>query len=383
MSNLKSHKRALVVALEGNTPGTYTPPDVPILWGNMDVKPLEQTVVKREVAVPDYDQLAALMTGGHGVLDFEVELVPSRQNGIAPPWEPLLLACGFAQTTRPAIGGTLSAGDATHVGASNLNNADGHLTGRFIRVNNGAPRMIVGHDGNGTKIWPPLSPAAAPTQSFTVLSDTIYTPVSDFESDYSLSMDYYKGTEGGDALLHKFRMGRGKPQIMIAAGKPTKLKLSFTALLEGREDTAMPDLDYSDWNPPLIPSEDNLPVVSLHGYRALVLESLSIDLQIKSDYRQRCNQETVDYQGREPKASIQYEALLLADHDYYTACEQGTEGELLVQLGHQPYGLIGLRAPRAQVLTATDKDTRGILDVSADLQLNRKVGNDSIMLICA
>lgn len=66
---------------------------------SLEVKPLEGSIVKREVVRPYFGAMPQLMAGKHSMVTFEVELSGSGTAGTAPKYGPLIEACGFSSAT--------------------------------------------------------------------------------------------------------------------------------------------------------------------------------------------------------------------------------------------------------------------------------------------
>ena len=101
MSNRLSTRRRLLLAKIETTYGTDPVPTAAtnaILVRNLDVKPLEATVVGRDLVRPYMGASPALLADQHVMATFEVELAGSGTAGTVPGYDVLLRACGLSST---------------------------------------------------------------------------------------------------------------------------------------------------------------------------------------------------------------------------------------------------------------------------------------------
>lgn len=385
-----TRKQALRVALEP-TPGTYETPDTDILWTNPNVRPAEGTMVPRDVMLPHLDRLASLRTGDHATFDFEVELAAAGAPGDAPPWAPLLMACGFAETSVTNVTGTLAGfNNSTNVAtlASGASSTDDAYNGRVIKLHATGSWLITDYVGSSkqaslTKLGPASGTVNTTGDSYEILAEKVYNPISEFGADSSLTAEYFQGAEeSSDAVKFTFVKSRGTVSATISRQKIPMLKFSYTAFVSAREDDTMPSMDYSAWADPIIPSEDN-GYINIHGYTACLLAELSVDVQNSVNYTELCNTKNIRITGRDPKGNIQYEAVPIADHDFYSAVDDATTGILRIIHGTEEGGIIVITAPMAQVTSAQFTDVDGIIHAQSSLEFKTSgasAGNDSIQI---
>lgn len=389
-----TRKQALRVALE-SAAGTYASPDTDILWINPSVRPIEGTVVERNVTLPYLDPLSSLRTGDHAMIEFEVELAGAGTGGDAPPWAPLLMACGFAETSRNLVvaGGntaTVPGADKSVLHLSIGSSTDDAYTGRVFEFS-GQRRIVSSYHilSDNTKeliLATPLDPGYTSPGPYSIRADRRYSPISEFGADSSLTMEYFQGAEGStDAVKFTFVKCRGTVVPTLNRQQIPTLKFTFTGLLHARSDDTMPDFDYSAWQEPLIPSFDNTPTFSLHGYSEMFVASLSVDTGNTVAYTQLLNAENVRITGRAPKGQIQFESLALGDQDFYDAIHNSTSGRMFVQHGNSPGNIVVFYAPGTQLQNAQYQEVDGILHVQSDLKFHAVAagGNDSLQFIVA
>lgn len=74
-----------------------------ILTKGFKLKPIEGGSVQRDLDRPGLGNEQAIMVGSHVACEFDVEIAGSGTAGTAPPWGPLMRACGNAETINAGI----------------------------------------------------------------------------------------------------------------------------------------------------------------------------------------------------------------------------------------------------------------------------------------
>lgn len=95
-------RRRTILAKIETTYGTDSTPTGSanaILIRNLNVSPVNSTVVQRDNYRPFLGNFEQLLADTHVSIDFEVEMAGSGTAGTAPAYGPLLRACGLAETT--------------------------------------------------------------------------------------------------------------------------------------------------------------------------------------------------------------------------------------------------------------------------------------------
>lgn len=105
MAGFKMRRRLVLAAIEsvyGTDPG-LTPAANAILTRTVQVTPLAGDDIDRPLLRAYYGNSQSIAGEKHVELTMEVELAGAGTAGDAPPWGPLLRACGFAQTVDAGV----------------------------------------------------------------------------------------------------------------------------------------------------------------------------------------------------------------------------------------------------------------------------------------
>src|SRR5690348_10332001 len=101
MANRLLTRRRLLLAKVETTYGTDSVPTGlanAILIKNLNVTPMDATLVSRDLIRPFLGANQQLVADAHVKLDFEVEIAGAGAAGTAPGYGPLLRACGMSET---------------------------------------------------------------------------------------------------------------------------------------------------------------------------------------------------------------------------------------------------------------------------------------------
>lgn len=119
-------KLALLAKIE-TTAGTDAAPTAvnAIRAFNVNIKPLEGSVERREIQTPFFGNPGGLLLGVYSSVSFDVELAGSGAKGVAPGYGPLLRACGLAETVTAGTKVTYDNASAAQETVSIYANLDG------------------------------------------------------------------------------------------------------------------------------------------------------------------------------------------------------------------------------------------------------------------
>lgn len=98
--SLLSRKRTILAKVEsvyGTDPTPAGSTDA-MLVRNLNIQPINATVVSRDLVRPFLGNSDQLIADAHVSMDFEIELAGSGVAGTAPAWAALIKACGFGET---------------------------------------------------------------------------------------------------------------------------------------------------------------------------------------------------------------------------------------------------------------------------------------------
>ena len=382
------------------SPGVSSGDWQPILYiaDTLRVNPMAGQSVERTVRRNSLDSLASLRAGDYATIEFECELAGSGAAGTAPVWGGLAVACALAETANAAgapFAVDYEAGSTGIVLTGLLSNADGYYVGRTITLSGlhggaGGDRIVTAYVGATKRAsLAPALPASASAASGTGTrrADVRYTPASEF-GDGSTAAFVYKvpalATPGFDRYL--FKWGRGNLSLSIQEQAVPRLKFAFSAMLVSKSTSPAedPDLGFSAWQAPQIPSAANCAVGTVHGYEGAILQSFDLDCGVKVAPVYRCNSARIDITDRAPTGKLVAEAALLEETDWYDAVAQHSLGPVHVRLGAAAGSIVEVFSASAQFTsTPTHDNADGIVMSAMDLafRANSDAGNDSFYII--
>lgn len=198
----------------------------------------------------------------------------------------------------------------------------------------------------------------------------VYTPVSG--SFDSLSMYFYV-----DGVLHKLLGARGNVVYDMKAEDVPVWRFSFMGLFVAPSAAAVPAVDFSAFKDPVIPTKATLPTITLHGYAAK-LRSLSVDLGAKVEYRPLCNDESIIITDRETTGKINIEEPAIGTKDFWVAATGHTRGVLQLVHGIAAGAIVGIDAPKVQILGISRTEAQGITHLDMNLSFKPDAGNDEV-----
>lgn len=192
-----------------------------ILARNVNLNPLEQDTVDRNLQRPYLGGNQKIPTGSRVVIDFEVEIQGSGTAGTAPAWGPLMRACGHSETIVASTSVTYAPISTGFEAISIYMNVDGVLhkltgaRGTFTKSmpNKDIPVLKLTFTG----LWNNVTDTAAPVPTYTPWKDPLpvtninTTPftlhgISPVMSELSFDM--------GGTLVHRALVG-GTEQVLI------------------------------------------------------------------------------------------------------------------------------------------------------------------------
>ena len=386
---LAMRKRVILAKLE-TTYGTDSAPAAAdaIQCANLDISPLEGSQVERDFIRPYFGQSGAIRVENYATLSFETEIHGSGSAGTAPEYSSLLKACNFSETlTAAAITGTAQAGGSTTSIklAAGTSSVDDFYTGMTVSITggtgNGQIGEIIGYNGTSkiatvSKTWSTTPDA---TSAYSIGANALYIPNSNFGTVGSTSCSFYFNLDG---VRHVLLGARGTFTLDMSAKQIPKFKWTFTGLLGTVSDQALPSADFTGWQTPATISTANTTDINLLGYTASVMQTLSIDIANQVIYRQLVGSESVLITDRKPAGNISIEATTVAAKDWWTMAKNASTGPLSIKHGQTAGNIVGVTAPKVQLMQPKYSDSDGVamLDASLAFIPNGVAGNDEIRI---
>jgi hypothetical protein len=369
---LLTRKRWILAASEAANYGTDPSPAAAaaIQCSNMELTPLAGEVVPRTLIRSYLGANATLVATEQVQASIEVEMTGSGTAGTAPAFAPLLLSCGFAETTSTvAVTGTAQGGGANTITlASNASAVDGFYVGMPINFTGGTASggsgVIITYDG-ATKIatFTPYEGAiitTSATTEYNIPPNVLYTPISEISgvADTSSTIYYFI-----DKVLHKMVGARGSLVVNAPLNQIPKLVFNLTSLYTTPVDQSTPAPIYSNQALPQIFRNGNAGAFQFIGVKSC-LESLTFDLGNDVQYRALvgCTKEVIIV-DRAASGNVVIEAPTMAEKNYFTAAlddNLGGSGPLSFLHGTAAGQKVALVAPNCDLGQPSYADSQGI-----------------------
>lgn len=202
-------------------------------------------------------------------------------------------------------------------------------------------------------------------------TSVVYTPVSTGIESASFRVVR-------EGLIHSIFGARGTFRILLEAGKPPAVAWKFYGLTTTPEDGATGTPVYASIRPPLVLAAG----LSIGGY-APVAEKIEIDWNARISERRSMNAAAglagFEIVSREPRGSFDPEAVLEAEHPFWTTWEAaGTLALAVGPLGSDAGNRVAIAAPGLQYREITAADRRGALAYTVPFGLAADAGDDEL-----
>ncbi|MEQ8346153.1 MAG: hypothetical protein RIB84_00650 [Sneathiellaceae bacterium] len=382
-----------------------------MLVSNLQVSPFEAQVATRATTQPFQGGRQRIHHGIFSRCSFEVEMIGSGANNVAPAYGPLMRACGFSQTARSGATGTI--GDKVAVGTP-----DGTFTFTKTTAFDGTAQRTVTLEcttggGSGTAEFTVSAPAAGGQAAYNetgeVMTDSTpfdlggsaqITPTvgTDFSigdtweievlpvrTEYALvsaahssvTLYYYY-----NASLHAVTGFRGEFGMKVENGLPMLTFSGFGQKVDPTSTALPSDEDFAAFRRPLPASPTNTPMVQLHRHD-LRLMSWSLQLGNQADPRRLVNHYSVPIRDRDVTGQINFEAPLQSAFNPWAIAEANTLGRWKVQQGAATGDIVGVWSERCQILQPQYSEQDSIVHLQANLAFVPDAGNDELIVYTA
>ena len=381
--SLLTKKRAVLAKIES----TYGVDPVPtgaanaMLVSNLSIAPIEASLVSRDLMRPYLGNSQNLLAETHVKIDFEVEYVGSGVVGLAPAYDPLMLACGFSKATSTAA---LTINRTGSVATATLN-AHGYAVGDKIVIS-GATQpeyngtmTITGVTTNTFDYAVTGTPATPATGAPVATTQITYSPIS--SSFQSCTIYYSVGQDsGGNSPLHKITGAFGSVDVSLTVKQIPKLKFSFVGIYNAPTDAATPSVDFTAFMLPQIANTQNTPGFSLFGYSGN-MESMNLSMGNDVQYITLIGAEYVKLLDRKPGGTLVFEAPTITGKDFFTLVKNTTSGALTINHGSKSGYKVNFAAQSVLLGNPSYQDSNAIQMLSAPFTCNPVNGNDELSFI--
>lgn len=400
-------------SVEGVLEDAYVPSDAVVIK-DFSAEPVTGNRKERNLVRPYFGANPGVLTGAHGTMKFATEAagagVAALDAGEAPAFGKLLRAGGYAQTilapaatiaaSPPTPSGaptgtfTYAAGDpyqgvvnrlvtltCTLGGASGVAVFD--VTAPAIKhlaayssigqvMTDATPFALAG----GATITPTVGTDFVAGDIFTIQltsPGSFYVPVSNtFES---ASAAFHYGVN-----RHEYLGLRGNPQLSITADDYFNFTFDTMAKIGTRSHTALPDVDFSLFQTPLVVSDDNTPWVSLNGIE-IVMRSMTPNTGQNLTWRSLVGRQAAKITDRSMQGQFVFEALDLDDADFFASLQDGDILPFSLIHGLTRGQIVDIDMPRLQLTSLTYQDEDGTAMIGGNyVALPSDAGNDEVTI---
>jgi hypothetical protein len=239
-----------------------------------------------------------------------------------------------------------------------------------VVVTNNTPLTLPG----GAKVLPTIATPWAAGDTWTIAltpPGTVFAPVS---TNFDSMTLYYYGDQGD---LRRLTGVRGSVALTVEAGIPY-WDFTYIGLYNPAQTAVMPiSVDRSAWLSAAIASPRTVPYFGALGVQP-VFKTATFDLQAKTSFAARVNQEFVNQEDHDAQAKITWDALPVSVLDLEDAITQGTTTTLDLRLGTAAGFAIHVHAGTASATGYTLAYDAGIATHAVDLSLYPVLGGDDI-----
>ncbi|SDG60798.1 hypothetical protein [Thalassobaculum litoreum] len=397
----------------GVSPGAMTASQA-VLIKSMTAVPLTGNRVERDLVKPYFGANPGKLTAQRGTMQFTVEATGAGETALdagTPPAFGRLLRQSVMSETMRAPAATIAASPPTGVGGP---------TGTFTYAAGDPYEGIVDRlvtllcttgGGSGTAEFTVSAPAIAHLAAYEA-TEQVMTDATDFDLVHGATITPTVGTafevgdsytiqlsapgafytpesdtiESGESFFqygpnrHQFLGQRGNVTINAAADGYFDLQFDFMGLPGTFSSEAIPTVDFSAFQDPLIVDNDNSPYVALGGVE-IVLRSFNLNVGQNIVMRSLVGQKKVRATDRAASGTIVFEAPGLDDADYFANLRTGATLAFELIHGLLRGEIVHLTCPQLEITGLQYQDEEGVAMFSANITaLPSDAGNDELTL---
>lgn len=323
--------------------------------------------------------LASLAGVRLGRVTMTTELVGSGDGGTpTPPWDPIILSCGFQKITSLLKLSITSPSGFYTVGETVTGPGGG--TGIVVRTNQTGDNTIVVTQDSGTftteVITGQTSGVSGASGAPVAVDSVAYRPDSSANKSYTVGV--YQ-----DGLRHIIKGARGNVRFSGAVGEPVQMQVEYVGAIESTSDASLlSGVVYPTSVPPQL-----LGVGLQFGGYAPVFENISIDTGNSLNPRRNANDASgvisTLITSRAVTGSMDPESTLIgSNEDWFAKLQASTQTAMSMQIGTASGNRFGIGGPNAQYANISGGSRNELLTHNLDLRLNELAGDDDLIISC-
>ena len=224
-----------------------------------------------------------------------------------------------------------------------------------------------------------LLKACAFAETVSAGSSVVYLPCSTGKKSCTIYL--YDNDSSASAILHKITGCIGTLSIKATAGQYASIDFNFKGNYVADTDAALPSAPtYETTTPPVVESA----AYSFGGVSTLVVQELTIAMDNSISERDDISSvngiKGFEITGREPKGSMNPEAVSVATMNFSAVMVASTQNALSVVIGSAAGNKCTITAPKCVIESVSDGDRERFLTRDIPFRLGQNVGNDEISI---
>jgi hypothetical protein len=172
---------------------------------------------------------------------------------------------------------------------------------------------------------------------------------------------------------------RGTVTFMAERSSVPYFEFALRGLYNKPTNVAFPTPDFSAWVKPVVAEPVNVGTWSFFGTQP-IFNSLRLSFANDYPFVSRVNQERVDITGRAAEGELVMEEEDLATLDLEDLATSHTNGTLSFEHGKTAGNIVGVSAPKVQVMAPSEGESEGTAMQTAPLSLKPDAGNDELKI---
>jgi hypothetical protein len=224
----------------------------------------------------------------------------------------------------------------------------------------------------------PILKACGMSETVTASTKVTYAPVSESFNSCTIYVNI-------DGVTHKVIGCRGTVSLSMAVGQIPVYQFELMGIYQSPVDVAFSSIgtSYSGFQSPLVFNNTNSTGFQFHSYAA---ELQSLELQVGMDmvYRELVgNTKEVLLTNRNTTGTAQFDAVLMATKDYFTAATTSATGNCTVTHGTTAGNRVKVTVPRANITTINYVEANSITQCTVPfvaLPSNNGTGDDEFSI---
>lgn len=206
--------------------------------------------------------------------------------------------------------------------------------------------------------WGPMMKASGMSETVTAGTSVVYAPVNTGFSSYTMDFSADNGSRQAITGL------RGSAEVKLTAEDTGTIAFDHMGIFNAPAALARPTETYTNQATPIAANSDTMPVVSVHGFNACMLEfSLSFGIEMVYHQRPGCTKQ-VKITNRKPTGSIKIELPTIQAKDFIAAAVAQDAAAITWTLNGPAGNIIAFSGPDCAFDTPTLDEADDITNIT-------------------